>query len=195
MDEFKDYEKDLVAHPERPLPRGILKPQQVENTIHGLVGLMVVYAIATGLADNMISGVLYLGITVYLWLMYKEFYTAGGLANIAWLYGTTHQLILVLLCLFTVTVAHPQMISDQLSWAFGFSVLGSFFSYEICRKLDPNANPILKTYLQMYGPQKTIFFVLCTSVVAFIADGYLHLGALLWPFQALVVLTLPHHGA
>lgn len=191
MDELKDYEKDLVAHPERPLPRGVLKPAQVETAIHSIVGFMVAFGVAVLFLNNVHSGVLYLATTLYLWLMYKEFYTGGGLANIAWLYGTTHQLVIVLLCLYAVTVARPDLIIDPLAWAWSFSVLGSFFCYEICRKLDPDAHPILKTYLHMYRPGGTIFFVLCTSLVAFIADWYLGLAWLLWPFQALVVFTLP----
>ena len=31
MDEIKDFEKDKVAHPDRPLPRGLVTPKQVMN--------------------------------------------------------------------------------------------------------------------------------------------------------------------
>ena len=33
MDELKDYEKDLIAHPERPLPRGLLSREEVRAAV------------------------------------------------------------------------------------------------------------------------------------------------------------------
>ena len=57
MDELKDYEKDLVAHPKRPLPRGLLKTTEVRHLIVTLTALMAVTgALIALILDNTIPG-------------------------------------------------------------------------------------------------------------------------------------------
>ena len=50
MDECKDYEKDRVAHPHRPLPRGLLAPEQVAGAVNGLAVAMLVFGVVVGAA-------------------------------------------------------------------------------------------------------------------------------------------------
>jgi 4-hydroxybenzoate polyprenyltransferase len=40
MDEVKDLAKDRIAHPERPLPRGLLTVREVERAIFLLMGAL-----------------------------------------------------------------------------------------------------------------------------------------------------------
>ena len=69
--------------------------------------------------------------------------------------------------------AFPALFYDQsqnygaIFW-LGTTILGSFFTYEVCRKLDPKADPILGTYLVTYGAFDTFTIVLGTSTVAWI---------------------------
>ena len=69
-------------------------------------------------------------------------------------------------------------------------MLGSFFSYEVCRKLDPHAHPLLKTYLAVYGIRKVVMLVLVLNVIAGAAAGFLGLGWWLWLFEALTIFVL-----
>lgn len=190
MDELKDYEKDVIVHPERPLPRGILKTDQVEKLIHRLVMSMVVFALVVGGVASWVAGLNYLVITIWLWLMYKEFYLGSWLVDRPLLYAISHQLILLPICSFAVVVHDASLLSATATWYYGLAVLGAFFSYEVCRKLDPKAHPLLKTYLTVYGAKLTVVFVFVLNLIAAYAAVHLGLRWWLWPFEALTVLSL-----
>ncbi len=189
MDELKDFEKDRIAHPDRPLPRGVLAPQQVAAAVKGLVIAMLLFALAVGLR-NTPAGLAYLLVTGYLWLMYREFYAGAWLSDRPILYAATHQVILLPLCYFSVLVFDAIAWHHTLTFAFGTTVLGAFFTYEICRKLDPNAHPLVQTYLSHYGPAKTVTFAVCTVALSAIGALGLGLGPLLWPLEAIMIALL-----
>jgi len=190
MDELKDYRKDLIAHPERPLPRGLLKPEAVERAIRFLVLGMVVFALAAAFVLNPPAGICFLVITGWLWLMYREFYLGEWLVERPLLYAVSHQLILLPVCAFAVLVHDGGLVSSPPTWFYGLCVLGAFFSYEICRKLDPGAHPLLKTYLSLYGPPITALLVVATNAIAAFAARNLALRAWLWPFELLTLASL-----
>ena len=56
MDEYKDYEKDQIAYPERPLPRGIVSKAQVLKSIYLGAGAMLVYAALNFLFVSVMAG-------------------------------------------------------------------------------------------------------------------------------------------
>ena len=131
MDEFKDYRKDLIAHPERPLPRGVLTLKQVQSAIGWQLGMMVAFSILVMVAFNVLAGLLSLFYTAYLWLMYKEFYIGERLSRNPLAYAISHQIIVVPICLFTVAIHTPASASvlkplptPQPYWAL-FSVMKS----------------------------------------------------------------------
>lgn len=187
MDELKDYQKDIIAHPERPLPRGLLKTDRVAIVINALmifgIGLSFGFALVSPVA--MVLAVI---TTLWLWLMFKEFYIGESLQKRPLLYAITHQLILIPLCLLMTALAGGDIASPlHLGWAIG--VLGAFFSYEVSRKLDPSAHPILGTYLSVYGRGGSTLIVLVLTIVA--ALGAAASGFSLWmtPFAVLTLLS------
>lgn len=194
MDEYKDYRKDLVAHPQRPLPRGVLKVEEVGKTIQAGAWVMALYGLALWELTGWLSSVLYLFTTAYLWLMYREFYVGEKLADYPLIYAITHQIILLPLSAFALAAATGaplfETVASRPALAYSIAVLGSFFSYEVCRKLDPRAHPVLKTYLAVYGPAKTALIVVgLTGVAAYGARG-LGMEAALWPVEALLLVSL-----
>lgn len=188
MDEKKDYQKDLVAHPERPLPRGLLTVPEVEVAIvrstWALLGVAGVFA-ALG---NLQAGIGYAVSVGYLWLMYKEFYVGEWLGEYPIPYAVSHQVVVWPLYAYVFAFFSPSALVSTITLAYGLCTMGSSMSLEITRKLDPNAHPALKTYLVMYGPAKT--FALTLVFVALSAYGaqLLGLGKILWPLEALVVV-------
>ena len=190
MDELKDYDKDVLAHPERPLPRGLLTTSEVYQAIVLLALLMLSYGAVIMVLTNRTAAVSYLAITVYLLLMYKEFYVGKWLEDRPLLYAVSHQFIVFGVCIFAVTAAKPNLLRDPQTLYLGLTILGSFFSYEVCRKLDPDAHPALKTYLSVYGSGKTSLIVIAATLIA--AGGAFGLGlqALLWPAEGLLVASL-----
>ena len=189
MDEYKDYEKDRVAHPHRPLPRGLLAPEQVAGAVNGLAVAMLVFGVVVGLRNGP-AGLGYLLVTGYLWLMYREFYAGAWLAQRPLLYAASHQIIILPLCYFCVLVFDPAAWRHLQPALLGITVLGAFFAYEICRKLDPQAHPLVQTYLSHYGRATTLVFALCT--VALSALGALGLGLerMLWPLEGILTAIL-----
>ena len=168
MDELKDYEKDKVANPDRPLPRGLLTPKQVEKAIKGILGGMIGFALLLSLTLNIYAGIYYLLLILYLFLMYKEFFIPEWLNKKILLYAASHQVILIILCIFTVSCFSPGLALSDKCLLYGLLVLCSFFTYEVCRKLDPNAHPILQTYLSIFGIKKTLALVVALSLGAII---------------------------
>jgi len=175
MDELKDLEKDKLAHPERPLPRGLLS---VDEAHHGLwwgTGTLLAGSLLIAAVTNPLAGVLY-GITVvYAHLMYREFFAPRFLEARPFTYAVTHQGILFPLYAFATAVAAPEYaLSAPVLW-FGLTGLGASFAYEVCRKLDPEAHPALRTYLTVYGRHRTVAAV--TVALTLLCVAALEIGA------------------
>jgi 4-hydroxybenzoate polyprenyltransferase len=152
MDEYKDYHKDVIAHPTRPLPRGLIDLKEFKIGINlGLI-IMLVFNLSLFFVGLKLSFFLYSLVVIHLWLMYKEFYIGDWLNQYPIIYAITHQLILISLMLFSLsTIRNQSLAFHTIDWVFSLSVLFSFFTYEVCRKLDPNAHELLKTYRHIYG--------------------------------------------
>jgi hypothetical protein len=190
MDERKDYDKDVVAHPERPLPRGLLSVDEVGQTIVLINLVMLAYGALVMVVANRAASLSYYAVTVYLLLMYKEFFLGRWLDQRPLLYAVTHQAIVFAVCIFAVSVTRPDLAGDGHTLSLGLAILGSFFGYEVCRKLDPAAHPILKTYLGVYGRNVTSLVVAVSCLVAGLGAWGLGLQALLWPAEGLLAASL-----
>lgn len=175
MDEWKDFEKDKVAHPSRPLPRGLIQPHETARTIMLGIVVMMVFSAVLLLRGYRDGAALYLFITGYLFLMFKEFFVGSALSKYPFIYGFTHQLILLPLVAFPVSIYHGKGWLMPQSWQLGLTILGAFFTYELCRKLDPNANAVLRTYPQVYGRGGTLFRISFTSSLALLGSSLLHI--------------------
>jgi len=186
MDEWKDFEKDKLAHPSRPLPRGLIQPQETSRLIQAGILVMMGFSVLLFLRGYRDAAALYFGITSYLFLMFKEFFVGSILSRYPFLYGFTHQIILIPLVAFPVSVYHGKGWLLAQSWQLGLTILGAFFTYELCRKLDPNAHPVLQTYPQVYGRGGTLFRISITSSLALLGSSLLRIEMVSAP---LVVIT------
>lgn len=198
MDEYKDYDKDVLAHPGRPLPRGLIAlPEFKLGITVGMISL-IAFDFFLLFMGYTCSFFLYSLVIVHLWMMYKEFYVAEWINARPLLYAVTHQLILVTLCLFCISIYRShygpgEAISfSLLDWVYSFSVLFAFFSYEVCRKLDTGAHPVLKTYLSVYGIDGVLkivstLLVLHLSAISFLFKGQLNQFFFFIPIAALFI--------
>lgn len=180
MDEFKDYDKDVIAHPTRPLPRGILRKDSVGRVIIHMMNIGWAFTVVFYFVSFEAS-ILSTITTAWLWLMYKEFYSGPALSKRPLIYAVTHQIILVPFCLLMALKI------DDFTIGWSLAVLGSFFTYEVSRKLDPKAHPILGTYLNVYGRQGS--FVIVALLFAVSAIGAKSIGYQLW-MSPWAILTL-----
>jgi 4-hydroxybenzoate polyprenyltransferase len=189
MDELKDYEKDKIAHPDRPLPSGLVTVEQVNRLVNWTFGALIGLSIISTFVFSGLSGGL-LGLSVlWLYLMYKEFFLGDRLGQYPLIYAITHQIVLVPITLFVVSAIAPELTFTAGPIGFCLIILGSFFSFEVGRKMDPNAHRVLGTYLGHYGKIKTnLLIVLLLGLCVW---GGHSLGRLWWFLipSILVVLT------
>jgi 4-hydroxybenzoate polyprenyltransferase len=166
MDELKDFEKDKIANPNRPLPRGLISPQEMSSAILYLFLLLLALSSSFFFTAAPLSAALMIFSTLYLWLMYKEFYVGAWLANYPLWYALSHQVVGVPLYLFGVTLFAPSFASEPLSWMYVGANVFSSVAYEFTRKLKPDAHAAARTYRQIYGLKISAFIAMVFNFAA-----------------------------
>lgn len=188
MDEIKDYEKDKVAHPDRPLPRGLVTVDQVKKLMIG--GFITLLALAYPSFD--VYGIqpvmLLLVVALWLFLMYKEFFMEETLNKSPLVYALTHQLIIVPLLLYVTTILEGGFVLIPQVYGLCLIILSAFFTYEVGRKMDPKADPILGTYLIHYGKKKT--HALITILASLSVIGACMLDLFWYSFIPFILIVL-----
>ena len=91
MDELKDFEKDKIAHPERPLPRGLFTVDEFSGSVKIFQIAMVFFSVLLMIFWNVTAGSCFLLGTMYLYLMFNEFFVGSWLSERPILYAITHQ--------------------------------------------------------------------------------------------------------
>ena len=123
--------------------------------------------------------------------MYKEFFCPVLLGKNAFFYAVTHQVILIPMYIFSVAAISPeQAFSSRTLW-FSLTGLGASFAFEVCRKLDPGANPVLKTYLALYGKTPSVIAILLSLGLLSYSSVQIGVQQLILPVVALLLLFLP----
>lgn len=173
MDEIKDFDTDSQAHPERPLPRGLLQLAEVKRFVQILNVVLVVYALLLFGWLSTTTALIMFALIAFVNLMYKEFFVGEWLSDHPILYAVSHQATLFLMAFFAISALEPHNAFSGSAWAVGAVFIGAFLTYEIGRKLDPEAHPALKTYLRHCGFNITLLFILCAQISALIGSTIL----------------------
>jgi len=190
MDERRDYPRDVLAHPKRPLPRALLSLDEAGQAIALLNLVMLAYAAPVMVLTNRTASFAYYGLSVYLMLAYKGFFLGHRLDDRPLLRAVVRQGLVFAACVFAVSVTRPELAGSVETLWLGLAVLGAAFSHEVCRKLDPATHPVLKTYLPVYGRSVVFLAVMVACLVAGLGAWGLGLHPLLWPAEAVVMLSL-----
>ena len=66
--------------------------------------------------------------------MYKEFFMEKTLGKSPIIYAITHQVIIVPVCLFAISIPFSNLVFTQKSLGFCLLVLSSFFTFEVGEK-------------------------------------------------------------
>lgn len=140
LDEFKDFERDVKAYPERCLSRGVVTLALLRK-VGWLLGLSLLGLAAVAGVTPLLA---YACVLVFGLLMAKEFFIGHLLSKDVFVYAALHQPInpLITLWLFLAYAARdvaPGALSIAVvPAAFWWYVLGSFllgFGFEVARKL------------------------------------------------------------
>ncbi len=190
MDELKDVEKDKVAHPERPLPRGLISTAEMNVLINIVQAILFLLAFSAFYFFNTYPATsLVLGIS-WLYLMYKEFYIGSRVSKYPFLYAVTHQIIIIPMGVFAMSAIADINYFDMKIMCMSGLLLSTFFIYEISRKLDPQAIPLLNTYLIISGRTNTMIAITALSLMALFTSVYLELGG--WVSIPLFIMYFSH---
>jgi acyl-CoA synthetase (AMP-forming)/AMP-acid ligase II/4-hydroxybenzoate polyprenyltransferase len=182
-DELKDFEKDKVVNPLRPLPRGLLTTHEVRTAMKFIILSILAISLYVGINYHFIGAVLLSISTIFGLLMYHEFFIGKELNKHPMLYAISHQIIVFFIYGWTALSIDPTLLENRLFQGWLLANFGSSFNFEICRKLNPQTHPLAQTYLQFYGPPKTAFF-------SFIFIGLMLIGSFLGGFGILTFLPL-----
>jgi 4-hydroxybenzoate polyprenyltransferase len=118
--------------------------------------------------------------------MFVEFYLGDGLARRPLLYAILHQVIIFPLGYFVLACFRSPWTDIRGFW-FSTLLLGAFFGFEVGRKLDPKAHPVLRTYLREYGKEKTVFLLLVLLGISTHAANLLGVAKVLGPLYVLIL--------
>ena len=115
-----------------------------------------------------------------LWLEKHPFLTA-----------ISHQIVILPLVCFTFAMANSEDVLSYNSISYAFLLFGAMFTYEICRKLNPRAHPVLLSYRQYYGLRLTVVFASATLLISACGAKAIGLDFFLWPVELAVFVALP----
>jgi 4-hydroxybenzoate polyprenyltransferase len=190
MDELKDHDKDRLAHPERPLPRGLISVAEARRAVGIGAVVGIAYAGLVTVAAGPQAGGFFAAAVGYLWLMYREFYVGPSLQRHTVLYAVSHQLVVFPLYAFAISVPAPELALARPGLAYVLGNIGASMAYEIGRKLDPDAHPVLRTYAVVFGPGRAALLAVVFCLVAGAGAFALGAGRPLGSAEAAVVISL-----
>lgn len=93
MDDVKDYQKDRIAFPQRPLSRGLIQREEAIKAVDFLQILLFAFSLIVWIIFNSPAGLAYALMAGCLWLLFKEFYAEKWLAQRPVLLGVSHLLV------------------------------------------------------------------------------------------------------
>ncbi|KAF9438997.1 hypothetical protein BGZ76_001892 [Entomortierella beljakovae] len=191
MDDLKDVDTDILAHPERPLPRGLVTAHEASVVVHTLVSILIINGIVLAAVENLACGLLCIATTLYYYAMFKEFGCGHWLSARPILYVLTHQFVIILMVLFPIAAFHgASSLKSILCWHAALLQFCGSFTFEVCRKLDPTAHPALGTYLIAYGKFKTFLMILFAVAIGVWASYVMAVEIIMWPFLGFLLLTV-----
>ncbi len=188
MDDYRDYVKDTTAHPARPLPRGHVSLESARQAIVLLNLLMLTYGALVMVLTNRTASFTYFGLVVYLMLVHEGFFLGRRVEDRLLLRALLRHGMVFAACIFAVTVTRPEWFGSVQTLWLGLAIMGAALNHEICRKLDPGAHPVLKTYPAVYGRSVTFLVLAAACLAAGLGAWGLGLQKMLWPATGLVLL-------
>lgn len=168
MDEFKDYPDDLKNYPNRPLPSGRVKREDLK--VLGAICLFLVPALSLTSRPLFLYSLAVLG---YTFLMLKWFFIEEKMRKSLILALISHHPIVFLnfaYLIFGLVETYPELNWSKAIYVFPIGLI--FTNWEISRKIRmPEQETAYVTYSQIFGPRKAITLALIIQAV-FITAAY-----------------------
>ena len=177
FDEHKDYDRDIKAHPDRLLSKGIITLNDLKKLFIGVVLLEVMFSLYLGIDAFCVWVV----IMVWSYLMYVEFFAPVYLNQRMGLYLISHQLIVPMIVIFGLaerTVMGLITIADIVfMFMLSIGAICATITYEISRKTwsSEQEHDCADSYTKTWGITKTIIVnQTCAFISSIIFIGIFH---------------------
>ena len=194
FDEIKDYDTDKLAHPERPLVRGLISIKEAKGVAVFLVLLEFILGALIGLPA-------FLGISctiLYSLLMYKEFFIKEWLRGRLVTYALTHSIISGIIPLFVFSCVTSryfwQIPIEYRMFVFVNLMLSNIFEFSRKTFAKDEEKDFVDSYSKNLGTLGTALIVLLmvtlSVCVAFALGISFHLNFLFFILMGLLFLLI-----
>jgi 4-hydroxybenzoate polyprenyltransferase len=189
MDDVKNFERDKTAHPDKPLPRGLIRLDEVRQFIGIALTSTAVYGVILSLRFGFGVGAAYELQIVYGCLMYVEFGMGDWLKKRPFLYAVTHEMSCFTAVIFLTALAGKGWLYWE-GFLFGCLYFTGSFMFSVCRNLDPYLPKLQGTFLIVCGKWQVFAVSSGVTGIQMTASYALDLHGLLWPFQLALIASL-----
>jgi len=168
FDEIKDIESDAIHHPERPLPRGILRKDDIIRAICIIIALELLLFSLYGLWA-LTSAIIAIG---YSLLMYKEFFLKKWLRAHLTVYAVTHTFVVIFLSttIFSALLNKPltNISPELLYFSFGGWFLFNIFEFGRKTFARQEEKEGVNSYSKIFGRFGAVLLVLTMAILSII---------------------------
>jgi hypothetical protein len=169
FDEFKDFKHDLVYYPTRPIPRGLVKLQELTVIIFIVLFFEVIIAASKG-AKTLVPFLIALS---YSSLMLKEFFVKDWLRRHFTVYIISHEILLFPLFFYIYILNGLTLgqIGQSYFWFLTVFLGSQLFLLEVARKTRPKnlEIPSRDTYTAQYGFKGTFLLLSFLGIITVLA--------------------------
>ena len=188
--DLEDYSKDCIAFPNRTLPRGLISTKEIAVVIQNLKYGMIIYSAFLFLFFGWTTKFILLLTAIYLWYFWNNFYSKEWLPRHPLAKGIARQGLVLPLTFLVISFGRADYVFSSQGWAYAILLFGAFFTFDICRKLDPFSHPASLAYIHYYGFRR-VFFITGGALILSALGAYgMGLYLWLWPCELAVWLIM-----
>ncbi|WP_250657927.1 UbiA family prenyltransferase [Alkalimarinus coralli] len=199
FDEHKDYELDVLNHPQRVLQSGLITLNHLKGLALAAIALQITYSLILDSVQTTNASAV--GPTMFAWLMVfgwtclmgKEFFCGEWLEKRLTLYAFSHMIVMFFIVWWLVQMGRPSAPLSNEVIALGFLAFISGFAFEITRKTrgPEEERDTVDSYSKIFGAKGAAILVISLVLGMIATQCFIILqvgGAGYWP--ALVVLAI-----
>ena len=190
LDDLQDAEIDKIAHKDRPFASGQISINDGERIV-GLFQLFIfIFSVIVFLGGSYTAFFFYLTSAVYIWNNYKGFYFEEWMKNHPIAAFVLGELVFFPIIFFCFALADDTQAFGDLSISYAFLLFSALIIYDIARKLDPKAHPIVQNFVHLMGYRRVFFALMPILFVSSLITSSLGLSWILYPVQFAAFVAL-----
>lgn len=188
--DIKDFTKDKVAFPERPLPQGKIKLVEAKQLLFFIQLFLFAYSQIIWIFVGSVAALFYLILACWSWVVCRGFFVKSLFDRFPFFQTLLSSLFIFPMVFFAVAAAQPLRVFGVKSWAFAATLYGALLTYRLCCTINPHLHPITAGFIHFYGFRKTFYFAVAGLIISAVAGVYLSIGPLLFPIELIVLGSL-----